>query len=105
LPTILSSAAAGLPFDRFATGSAMVNMSRQIGSVLGISLLVAIMGTPSGYSDVHRAYIRTWLVIVAFMILAGLTSFGMSPRPSDTPASYPSGVVAKGIDSRTKSER
>jgi EmrB/QacA subfamily drug resistance transporter len=80
LPTILSAAAADLPAYRFATGSAVVNMSRQVGTVLGISLLVAIMGTPSGYPAVHHAYVRTWLVVVVFMGVAALTAIPMTPR-------------------------
>ena len=46
-PTILSAATADLPADRPATGSALVNMSRQIGAVLGVAVTVAVLGTPS----------------------------------------------------------
>ena len=36
-----------LPPARFATGSAELTMSRQIGAALGVALLVAVLGTPS----------------------------------------------------------
>ncbi|MGW0627077.1 hypothetical protein [Streptomyces sp. NPDC002758] len=37
LPTILAAATADLPPHRAATGSAVVNMSRQIGTALGVA--------------------------------------------------------------------
>ncbi|MER5637114.1 MFS transporter [Kitasatospora sp. NPDC002227] len=91
LPTILSTAAAGLPAERFSTGSAVVNMSRQIGSVLGISLLVAVMGTPRTYDDAHHAYLDTCITVGLFMLLGAAPALGMSPRPAlDSPASVAS---------------
>ena len=42
-----SAAVAELPPSRFATGSAISATSRQIGAVLGIAILVAVVGTPS----------------------------------------------------------
>jgi MFS family permease len=48
LPTIMSAATADLPPARTATGSAVINMSRQIGAVLGVSVLVAVLGSPHG---------------------------------------------------------
>ena len=41
-----SAAVAELPPSRFATGSAISATSRQIGAVLGIAVLVAVIGTP-----------------------------------------------------------
>jgi EmrB/QacA subfamily drug resistance transporter len=45
LPSVASAAASSLPPARFATGSAVLTMSRQIGAVLGVAALVAILGT------------------------------------------------------------
>src|SRR6476661_8095125 len=47
IPTLSGAAAAALPPHRFATGSAVFGMSRQLGSALGVALLVAVVGTPA----------------------------------------------------------
>ena len=45
MPTLFSTATVDLPPSRTSTGSGVVNMSRQIGTALGVSILVAILGT------------------------------------------------------------
>lgn len=55
LPAILSSATADLPATQSATGSAVVNMSRQIGMALGVSVLVAIIGSPVATTPYMRS--------------------------------------------------
>ncbi len=50
LPEIMAASTSTLPADCSSTGSAIVNMSRQIGSVLGISAMIAVLGTPA-YTD------------------------------------------------------
>jgi EmrB/QacA subfamily drug resistance transporter len=94
LPTILSAATIDLPPDRSATGSAVVNMSRQVGTVLGVSLLVALLGNPSGYADAHAAFQRVWVAVAITTLLAAATAIGMTPRtePPVEPALVPSGV-------------
>ena len=43
LPTLTGAGAASLPPERFSTGIAVITMGRQIGSALGVALLVAIL--------------------------------------------------------------
>jgi EmrB/QacA subfamily drug resistance transporter len=84
LPTLLSTATADLPTAQAATGSAIVNMSRQLGSVLGISALVILLGSPVGFAEVQRAYQHAWWAAVICTGLAAVAAFGMTPRGAST---------------------
>jgi hypothetical protein len=80
LPAILSSATVDLPSAQAATGSAVVNMSRQIGTALGVSLVVAVLGTPVGYPAAHAAFQHAWAALAAVAVLAALTAPFMTPK-------------------------
>src|SRR5215471_15422918 len=64
LPTLGSSAAASLPPARFAAGSAVSNTSRQVGTVLGVSLLVVLLGDVTGRTAL-AAFQRGWTMMLA----------------------------------------
>jgi EmrB/QacA subfamily drug resistance transporter len=85
LPTILSTGTADLPADRSATGSAVVNMSRQIGAVLGIAVFVAVLGTPVTPGDVLDSFTTAWLVLAGVGVLAAVVALGMTPRADVAP--------------------
>ena len=78
-PTIMSAATADLPAARAATGSAVVSMSRQIGLVLGVSVFVAVLGSPVGYDATHAGFQHAWWVLVGADLAAAVTALGMSP--------------------------
>jgi len=79
-PTIISAATADLPPQRTATGSAIVTMARQIGLVLGVATLVAILGTPHGYRAVHDAFEHAWWAMAVMAVVAAAAALGMTPR-------------------------
>jgi len=62
LPTLVSAAVSAVPPARFATGSGIVTMARQLGIVLGVALLVTVLGSPSrttALADFGRGYVLT----------------------------------------------
>jgi hypothetical protein len=85
LPNILAGATKDLPVAQSATGSAVVNTGRQIGFALGVSLVVAVLGSPVGYPAAHTAFQHTWAASAAVAILATALATGMNPRPTPTP--------------------
>lgn len=79
LPNILSAATADLPAAQGATGSAIVNMSRQIGTALGVSLLIAVLGSPVTYGDAHASFQHAWWLFAAIAGLGALAAPFMTP--------------------------
>ncbi|HEX5923586.1 MAG TPA: DHA2 family efflux MFS transporter permease subunit [Baekduia sp.] len=76
-PALAGAATAQLPPTRLATGSAVLTMSRQLGSALGVALLVAVLGTPSP-TDVVETFDDAWwmMVAAAFASAAAFTFVG-----------------------------
>ena len=72
LPTLMATAASSLPPTSFATGSAVVNMLRQVGLAIGVAALVAVLGTPGSPLAAVSAFQSGWALIAATMALAGL---------------------------------
>jgi EmrB/QacA subfamily drug resistance transporter len=106
LPTIMASATSELPPENFATGSAVVNMLRQVGLAIGVAMLIAVLGAPRSTRAVLDAFDRVWLVIAAFAAaaaLASLVTLGVrhaTPRSAPTRATVPiDGRVALAEDS------
>ncbi|MEV7775064.1 MFS transporter [Kitasatospora sp. NPDC086791] len=71
LPTLIGAAAAALPPARFATGSAVTTMARQIGAVVGVALMVSLIGTPHGPQAALDGFRRGWTAVIAAVLLAG----------------------------------
>src|SRR4051795_7681177 len=69
-----SAAVMELPPARFATGSAISSCFRQLGAVLGISVLLAVIGDAPVLRDFHEAY---WLMALTGF-LAGLTGLTLT---------------------------
>jgi len=82
LPTLGSAAAATLPAANFALGSAVNATARQLGAVLGVSMLVAVLSTPPP-SQAMAAFDRTWTAIGIVAVAAAITSLALR-RASST---------------------
>jgi EmrB/QacA subfamily drug resistance transporter len=85
LPSLASAAAASLPPARFATGSAVFTMSRQLGFVLGVSILVAVLGSSDG-ADPARAFDGAWLFMVIATGLGLVAAVGIGEVRQHVPA-------------------
>ena len=78
LPTLSAAATGPLPAARFATGTAVLGMSRQLGSALGVAILVAIIGHPAP-DELLGAFRDGWTFQIAAALAAGVTLLSVGP--------------------------
>jgi EmrB/QacA subfamily drug resistance transporter len=72
LPTLMATASSSLAPQSFATGSAVINMIRQIGLVLGVAILVAVLGTATLHRAAQLDAFRHGWWLTAALAFAGL---------------------------------
>jgi MFS family permease len=85
-PVLSAAAVAGLPADRFAAGGALNQTARQLGAVLGVAALVALLGSPASPSDAHDQLTQVWvLCAVAGVTSAAIASLLLRPAPGTGP--------------------
>jgi MFS family permease len=73
LPTFMSTGASALPPHSFATGSAVVNMLRQVGLAVGVAVLVAVIGAPDTGAEQLSAFQDSWIMIASTALVAALS--------------------------------
>jgi hypothetical protein len=76
MPGLSSAAIAALPPERLSTGSAVLNMSRQIGMALGVAILVAILGEPGG-ADSMVQFRYSFIAMGVAALGSGLASLAL----------------------------
>jgi NTE family protein len=95
-PIVGSTAVAEVSGGRFATATGINSVARQIGGVLGVAILVAIVGSPSP-ADLPAAFDRGWLfaaacclaVALGALALGKVTSTAQDAVPSEIPGGPP----------------
>ena len=87
LPTMMATAAGSLPPHSFATGSAVVNMIRQIGLAVGVAILVAVLGAPVTAAQRLSAFERGWWVAAAIALAGVVPALLLLRRRLTTPVS------------------
>jgi EmrB/QacA subfamily drug resistance transporter len=90
LPTFMATGASSLPPAAFATGSAVVNMLRQVGLAVGVAVLVAVLGTPATPAAARTAFAHGWYVVAGASLLAALAGLLLlRPAPGRRTVSAP----------------
>jgi EmrB/QacA subfamily drug resistance transporter len=72
IPSLLGAGSLGLSPDRFGTGSGILNMARQVGTVLGVAALVAILAQAG--PDPLTAFRHAVVLVIGFFAAAGLAA-------------------------------
>lgn len=85
-----SAAVARLPRERFSTGSAVNACFRQIGAVLGIALLLAVIGDARPATALPSFHHAWWMLAAAGVAAAGC-AVGPRPDPGLRPAAARAG--------------
>ena len=88
IPSLIAAGSAELPAAHFGTGSGLLNMARQIGTVLGVAGLVALLATLDP-SDPIPSFRRAIVLVVGFFVAAGLVAVATLSRSPATAASPP----------------
>jgi EmrB/QacA subfamily drug resistance transporter len=91
-PVLSAAAVAGLPQERFGIGGAINQTARQIGAVIGVAVLIAVVGAPSSLDQALHRFRVAWLIGAAAAIgSAAVSSFHR--RPMDVDAAVPAVLV------------
>jgi EmrB/QacA subfamily drug resistance transporter len=93
IPSLLGAGSASLPAARFGTGSGVLNMARQVGTVLGVAGLVAILSPVQGLAAVHgltavhglAAFRHGVVLIIVFFLAAAAVSAVLLTRSQRAP--------------------
>ncbi|QIQ01903.1 MFS transporter [Streptomyces liangshanensis] len=94
-PTLIGAASSGLAPHQTSTGSAVVQMNRQIGLTLGVALLVVVVGSSQIDLAALPQFLHAWWWSAALSLLGALTclfllrSGSAGPARTTAPAAKP----------------
>jgi EmrB/QacA subfamily drug resistance transporter len=96
LPTMMATAAASLPPASFATGSAVVNMLRQVGLAVGVAVFIAVLGSPASPAATLTAYQHAWVVTAAMALAGALVALALLTSRSRALVEAPAMATSSG---------
>ena len=70
-----------LPPSFFATGTGIVSMARQVGIVLGVAAVVAVLGTSANSLSLADNR-RGWVLVFAASVAASIVTVAIGRRPT-----------------------
>ena len=77
---IIAAGSSVLPAHQYATGTGIINTARQVGSAIGVAILVSVLGSGSHVGD----YLPGWWFIAAGAFLAALSAPLLGPPAATT---------------------
>jgi len=81
IPSLVAAGTMALPPARFGTGSGIINMGRQIGTVLGVAALIAVLDTLH-LTDPIPTFRHGVVLIIGLALAAGVGSLAIGRLPS-----------------------
>jgi MFS family permease len=81
LPTLMGVGSSALPTARFATGSGVLSMGRQLGFTLGVSVLIAVLGNPARGQAQLVAFHHGWIAVGVISVAAAFIALFLA-RPA-----------------------
>lgn len=93
LPSLAGAATASLPPARFATGSAVFTMSRQLGFVLGVAILVAVLGSVDAAGDPVAPFHAAWTFMIVAALSGATVALSIGPVRGRAPVPAPEPVA------------
>jgi EmrB/QacA subfamily drug resistance transporter len=88
-----AAATASLPPDRFATGTAVFGMARQVGAAIGVAVLVALLADPSPLELFSRLE-RGWGFALGSGIATAILALAIGPLGARSPETTPDRAAA-----------
>ena len=100
IPVNSAAAVAELPPLRLSIGGAVNNTFRQIGAVIGVALLVAILGSPTTQLELVDAHQNGWLMISTLSLITAIIGLAQPAvkRPDVVAGPVPRTLLAAPTD-------
>lgn len=81
LPPLTGAATVGLPAEASSVGSAAIQVARQLGTVMGAAVLVAVLGA-AATTGAMAPFLRSWwIAVVVCVIGSAVTALGLHRHP------------------------
>src|SRR5262245_36537790 len=99
IPSLLGAGSLSLSPDRFGMGSGILNMARQVGTVLGVAALVAILAGAG--PEPITTFRHATVLVIAFFTAAGLiAAIMLANKAGSVPAPAAAAAAAPAEESR-----
>ncbi len=94
IPSLLAAGSASLPAARFGTGSGVLNMGRQVGAVVGVAGVVAILSRVDAAHPLVP-FRHSVVMVIAFFLAAAATAAGLLTSRVEAPFPVPAASIVE----------